>query len=129
MNIDWNQFSTIVGSLAGGGALTAFFAWLSNRRKNSASGRSVEIRGELQIVDSAITLVTTLREDLARLSARVETVENRNRKLEGKIESLENENAALEQKVLSLTRQNDELRERCSALEAENSRLRPAKTD
>lgn len=125
MSIDWGQISTIAGSLVGGGAITAFFGWLSNRRKNAANGRSVEIRGELQIVDSAITLVATLREDLTRLSARVEQVENRNRKLEGKIESLENENAALEQKVSSLTHQNDELRERCTALEAENSRLRP----
>jgi predicted RNase H-like nuclease (RuvC/YqgF family) len=122
---DWNQIITIVGSILGGGTITAFFGWLSNRRNNAATGRSVEIKGELQIVDSAITLVATLREDLKRLSERIEHVENRNRNLESTIEGLENENVALEKKVLSLTHQNDELRRRCDALEEANAQLRP----
>lgn len=139
MTIDWSQVLTIGGSLLGGGGLTALLAYFANRRKNNAVGRSVEIKGELQIVDSAVALVQTMRSDIDRLNTRLEQVETRNQRLDARIEGLENENRSLEAKVReltvtnlslqtkvsSLTDQNGELAARCKALEDENNRLRP----
>lgn len=139
MKIDWNQVYTIAAALLSGGGLATILAYVANRRKNNAVGRSVEIKGELQIVDSAVALVTTMREDIQRLSARLEQLELRNQRLDARIEGLENENQTLEErvrdltqtnsslseKVAHLTAQNRDLAERCNALEEENRRLRP----
>ena len=140
MKIDWNQVYTIAAALFSGGGLATILASIANRRKNNAVGRSVEIKGELQIVDSAVALVTTMREDIGRLNARLEQVEARNQRLDARIEGLENENRLLEERVLDLTRtnaalseqvsiltgQNTDLSARCKALEEENLRLRPS---
>ena len=140
MNIEWTQLGTVAAALFSGGGLATILAFIANRRKNNAVGRSVEIKGELQIVDSAVALVTTMRDDIRRLNARLEQVETRNQRLDARIESLENENrtleervrdltqtnASLSEKVTVLTTQNSDLSHRCKALEEENLRLRPS---
>lgn len=137
--IDWEKIITVGGSLLGGGGLATLLAFLANRRKNNADGRAVEIKGELQIVDSAVALVQTMQSDIDRLNRRLEQVEARNQKLDARIEGLENENQALEKRVHELTRtnmtlvaqlddlraQNTDLAARCKALEEENKRLAP----
>lgn len=125
MKIDWNQVYTIAAALLSGGGLATILAYVANRRKNNAVGRSVEIKGELQIVDSAVALVTTMREDIQRLSTRLEQLELRNQRLDERVRDLTQTNSSLSEQVAHLTAQNRDLAERCNALEEENRRLRP----
>lgn len=88
--------------LASGGLATSLVqAWVNARKlraeadKERKEGRSVEIRGELQIVEVATNLAQELRSDISRLRADVDTLIERNRQLQTEVDELLRENTAL----------------------------------
>lgn len=101
---------TIGASLIGGGGIAGVIGvWLS-RKKKHAEGRSIEIKGELQIVDSALKVAETLREDLIRLTARVSELETRNDTLQAEIDGLERQLQTLKLENGQLRQENERLR-------------------
>lgn len=99
----------ILIAMVGGGGLAGVLSAIFSKRKH-------EVMAELQIVDSATGLIATLREELNRLQARVEHLEN-------KTQQLESENDTLEKRITALHTENVALEFRCAELEKENTRL------
>lgn len=122
--LGWEVVASLMWGMLGGGTLSALLAaWLA-RRKIQALGRSIEVRGELQVVDAAVKVARQLREDLERVTHRVESVEERNRELEALVSSLRRDNLNLQVRLKQLERENGDLRRRCARLEVEKERLR-----
>ncbi len=111
---------------AGGSGLTAVISYWSLRKKNLADARSVEIKGELQVVGAATELVEVLREDLKRLHERVRELEDKNKELREEMDDLRKENRELHRDVEEVRTENQQLKWRCDNLEAENKRLKSA---
>ena len=71
----------LAAAMLAGGTVTAIITTIGNRRRNQAHARSVEVRGELAIVDTATSLVETLRAEIDRISERVRVLEDENRQM------------------------------------------------
>lgn len=99
----------LAAAMIAGGTVTAIITTIGNRRRNQAHARSVEVRGELAIVDTATNLVETLRGEIDRISDRVKVLEDENRQMRlemvrmtGEISELRVENAMLSRERDSL---------------------------
>ena len=103
-------WENIALAIIGGGGVTGVLTALLTKRKHSAEGRSLEVKGELQIVSAATEVVEMLKEDLKDIRKR--------------LDELERENRELKKKVGVLKIENKRLSERCENLEKENERLR-----
>jgi predicted RNase H-like nuclease (RuvC/YqgF family) len=106
--LDPETVKIIIALVSGGGLAGVLTAWFT-KRKLSAEGRNLEVRGELQIVEAAQGLIGTSQDMLVALRADVDRLLKRIRELETGMTSLGDENR--------------KLRVRCDALESENDRL------
>ena len=110
LEVDITGAGKVIGAALSGGTITAAVTAILLRRKHAAEGREIEVKGELQIVDGAVDVVKLLREELDRITERVEGLELQNVELTSQIRKLEKENKSL--------------KDRCRALENENELLR-----
>lgn len=115
--------SLISAALGAGGIGALLKTWIGRR--------GVEIRGELQIVDSVLGHNETLRSDVDRLSSKfyqmdqmIAELRRENVQLHLQHQNLCAECARLEQTVSSLREANHLLQQRCTALEVERDRLK-----
>ncbi len=90
-----NDLVSLIGVLVGGGGIGAVIVAYIRKPVTKAEGREVEVRGELQIIGAATQIVGELREELRRLSLRVEALERENI-------NLRSENARLLQNQIQL---------------------------
>lgn len=101
------EIAPIAAGFLGGGGLVGILHIITRRRILTAQSRSVEVRGELQLVGGAMDLVEQLRIEVRRQAdshqAEIESLKSR-------LSRLETENHTLEQ-------ENRELRARCTSLE------------
>ena len=88
-----------LAAFATGGSLAALVTVLFRRKKMRAEGRSEEIRGELQIVESAVALTQTLNEEIRTLHDRLEVQENARVRLAEEIRSLRVDNLKLQDRL------------------------------
>lgn len=107
MNSEW---PTILGAFIGGGGITAILNVITSRRVKRAEARKIEVSGELQIVDAATGLVTLLRDEITKLSSRVN--------------DLESDKKELRKEIAELHRDNESLREEMQLLRTENTLLK-----
>lgn len=91
----------------GGGVAAVALTLVAKRRLFRAQGRSVEVRGELQIVDAAKGIMDELRTELHRQADSHRAEIDR---ITARLTRIEAENVGLE-------RENHELRARCTSLE------------
>lgn len=111
------DIATLATAVIGGGGATALIMAMIRRRP-------IQVRGELQIVESVLEVNDTLRGDVKHLLARVATLEAGQDQLRKENTALTIKVASLEDEINDLEVQNNALRERCNKLEAENTRLR-----
>lgn len=115
MNLD--SLTVIAATVLGGSGIAGVLSLLISRGKIAAEAKAINVKGELQIVDAANSLVGILREELDRLLERVNS-------LEQKQTALEAENSDLKVQIEALHRENVGLASRCEGLERENRSLR-----
>ena len=89
-----------VAFITGGGLVALLTTWFK-RKKMKADGRSAEIRGELQIVDSAIELTKTLNQEIAALHQRLNSLEAVKADINAEIRDLRSENLELRRQLQS----------------------------
>lgn len=111
------NFYAMVAAVLGSGTLATIVTSIVSRKKTRAQGRSLEVHGELQIVDSAVKVVESLRIDFDRLREEVDAVKRENLMLRAEVTELTRE-------VHLLQMENQQLRRRCEVLEAENHALK-----
>ena len=126
--MDSQGYINIAAAVLGGGSLAALLQTWLNRKRPRAEVRSLEVKGELQIVDAATEMVSVLREEVKRLSAK-------QLEQQKQIDGLRQENATLreqerkshdmwELKYNSLRSHYHELQGKFDQLEKENAELK-----
>lgn len=106
----------IISGVLSGGGLSGILHVVSRRRLTAAQGRSLEVRGELQLVGGAMDMVEQLRTEVRR---QAQGHRDEIEKLKERLSRLEQENEALEA-------ENQQLRARCTSLEEKIRALQAA---
>lgn len=104
-------------AVAAGGTLSALVSMVATRRRTRAEARSVQVRGELAIVDTATSLVETLRGEIDRVSHRVKTLEGENRQMRVELVRMTAELGRLRVENATLARDRDRLASRLGTRE------------
>jgi chromosome segregation ATPase len=122
--MDKEHIVTIISSLLGGGVLMKVVDLIMSRRKATAEARGEEVKGELQIVAVAQDYLSTLREEVDRLSLRLEKSDARIDALITQNHELRRQMGEFRSEIERLEYENTVLERRCTQLEAENEKLR-----
>lgn len=135
----WYEAVKDIGQLVmTGGGVTAMIYLYLNRHKFKAEARGIEaeaksinIKGELAITGEWQKFAETLKDNVEKLTARVNKLEEKDRAQQkeiaeqrGEIRALRNETQKQEIEIAELRSENTKLGMRCEELEKENKELR-----
>lgn len=109
-SLDTNMIVSVLAIILGSAPLSALIIHFLNRKKTNAESRSVEVKGELEIVNSAIILNQEFRKELTLLKDELNNLKN-------KYDDLEKENQNLNKKYIELLEENADLRNKIESFE------------
>ena len=102
----------LIGGIGGLGGVAAVAATIWQRKRMQGEGREVEVRAELQIVDTAEKLLDRLQERVDRLEEQQRELQEENRRLRESERQLLHRVRDLEVELAEEKLANQELRER-----------------